>query len=135
MRAVQQIESRVYVCEAEKALPEAEQTRFWLTPLTPIEQAYIEDGYFGLGDDGSRVTRASQQGLNALHLGLEKVENLLRADGTPVTLERDFTLPRLPGGKHPWKQSSLAAIEKAARGEVALQIINHAYLDEPTRKN
>ncbi len=135
MRAVQQIESHPFVCECEKNLPEAEQTRFWITQLTPIELAYVEDGYFGKTEDGNTITRAAVQAINALHLGLDRVENLPRSDGTPTILERDLTLSRLPGGKHPWKQSSLAAIEKAARGEVAKKIIDDAYLDETTRKN
>ncbi len=136
MRAVQQIESRVYVCERERELPEAEQTRFHLVALTPTEQAFIEDGYFGADlVDGGRMVRAAQQGIHALSLGISRVDNLLREDGAPVILERDTSQPRLPGGKFPWKEASLAMLPKSVRAEVALQIINHAYLDETTRKN
>jgi len=115
-----------FVVESERELPDDQQSKFLCGYLTPSELAFVEDSVYG----GRETVHPGRKLLNALHVGLIGVDNM---EG--CKLVRDETLSRLPGGKFPWSDASLQAIPKAARDEVAYEIIQRSYLDEDARKN
>jgi len=135
MRAMVLATEQKYICERERELPDAEQTVFWFMDLTPSEKAHLQDMVVAREENGLKYYRGAEQSMRALHMGLVRVDGLTGADGKPVVLRRDFSLPRLPGGKHPWAEESLALIPQWAVGEVALHIINHSFLSDDETKN
>ena len=84
------IKGRVpHVLKAERAyqegLPKEQQgayrpTKFWLRPPTPEEAAQLRDGNLN--------AMPHQSSLRAVRACLEKVENLRRADGEELELEK-----------------------------------------------
>lgn len=127
MKAVSTKGTFDYVLEADKELPESEQTICVCSYLT-IEQV-------------ESLQNRSQENfgttlLSILHMGLKDIKNFFDDKGEPIKMERDQSKKAdVPGVGRPWKSSCLEFISEADRIELAGAIRNAQNLSEEEVKN
>lgn len=123
---------RDYVPVCDRALPKEEQTTFVLRPLSPEDQALL-DNVMGEIVDGAYQLKLGTQSLLAVHLGLHDVRNLKDEEGNEVKLVRSG--PVRHGRYQEISDEFLSRIPKDVRDEISSEIRRSAVLGKEERKN
>ena len=121
-----------FICKADLDLPDEEQTRWILKPLSAKEHAMLDDHTGTVGEDGQYIVTIGKKQLVALNLGLKDVFNFNDSEGKPVKLSRS---KKKIGGINALEDSFLMRVPKEVRVEIAQAIMAESEVEEEEAKN
>jgi len=132
MKAIIPKETWEYVPDCDKALPENEQTKFILKPMTAAQHALYDDNAAQVVD-GKYLVRHGTQNLMLLNFGIESVHNFNDEKGNPIQVERDEH--RAFHGVNPLTEDFLKRIPRPIQVEIAGEIYAGNIIGEEEVKN
>lgn len=132
MRALDIKDTRDYIPECDRNLPENEQTVFVLKTLSAKDQAIVDDKTGSVDAEGGYKITVGTQNLLLIHLGLVDVRNFKDSNGNDVKLTRS---DKLINGIHEISNDFIIRIPKDIRSEIAYAIRKGYQLEDEEVKN